>query len=101
MFSSHHPHPLVLNLTASLITTKKLHYFLFVLIIELNLNLISESQFSHLAAVHHVVPHLRGVHLPHPQLELHAVRQGGVQKYMLSKLVDFSIKWVGGVLLVH
>ena len=26
---------------------------------------------------------------------------GGVQKLMLGKLVDFSIKWVGGVPLVH
>ena len=27
--------------------------------------------------------------------------EGRVQKFMLGKLVDFSIKWVGGVLLVH
>ena len=27
--------------------------------------------------------------------------KGRVQKFMLGKLVDFSIKWVGGVLLVH
>ena len=26
---------------------------------------------------------------------------GRVQKFMLGKLVDFSIKWVGGVSLVH
>ena len=27
--------------------------------------------------------------------------KGRVQKFMLGKLVDFSIKWVGGVSLVH
>ena len=27
--------------------------------------------------------------------------KGRVQKYMLGKLVDFSIKWVNGVPLVH
>ena len=27
--------------------------------------------------------------------------KGGVQKFMLNRLVDFSIKWVGGVSLVH
>ena len=30
-----------------------------------------------------------------------AVTEGRVNKFMLSKLVDFSLKWVGGVLLVH
>ena len=27
--------------------------------------------------------------------------QGGVQKFLLNRLVDFSFKWVGGVPLVH
>ena len=27
--------------------------------------------------------------------------KGGVQKFLLNRLVDFSIKWVGGVPLVH
>ena len=27
--------------------------------------------------------------------------QGRVQKFLLNRLVDFSIKWVGGVPLVH
>ena len=27
--------------------------------------------------------------------------KGGFQKFMFGKLVDFSIKWVGGVPLVH
>ena len=29
------------------------------------------------------------------------VYKGRVQKFMLGELVDFSIKWVGGVPLVH
>ena len=29
------------------------------------------------------------------------VHKGRVQKFMLGKLMDFSIKWVGGVPLVH
>ena len=29
------------------------------------------------------------------------VSEGRFQKFMLGKLVDFSVKWVGGVLLVH
>ena len=29
------------------------------------------------------------------------LNKGMVQKFMLGKLVDFSIKWVGGVPLVH
>ena len=29
------------------------------------------------------------------------ISKGRVKKFMLGKLVDFSIKWVDGVLLVH
>ena len=31
----------------------------------------------------------------------HLSPKGRLQKFMLGKLVDFSIKWAGGVLLVH
>ena len=34
-------------------------------------------------------------------VENQSVSQGRVKKFMLGKLVDFSIKWVGGVSLVH
>ena len=29
------------------------------------------------------------------------ITKGGVQKFLLNRLVDFVIKWVGGVPLVH
>ena len=31
----------------------------------------------------------------------HSPDKGRVQKFMLGKFVDFSIKWVGGLPLVH
>ena len=44
---------------------------------------------------------LTGEKAGHTSTQNYIITKGRIQKFMLGKLVDFSVRWVGGVSLVH